>query len=141
MAAKRAFPKAKSHTVFGQARKQPKMFRAGLYARVSTNDQQFLANDMQLSRIPTDYQRRAVIRKPRRLANRRVDAVNGRYALGDRVQIGKPLLPLGIVIARYPRFHGRQKTQHFLTPDLVVAARPMMGRTGLPSRHEEIFAS
>src|ERR1035441_4209506 len=42
MAAKRAFPKAKSHTVFGQARKQPKMFRAGLYARVSTNDQQTL---------------------------------------------------------------------------------------------------
>ena len=43
MAAKRAFPKAKSHTVFGQARKQPKMFRAGLYARVSTNDQQTLS--------------------------------------------------------------------------------------------------
>ena len=40
MAAKRAFPKAKSANVFDQARKQPKMFRAGLYARVSTNDQQ-----------------------------------------------------------------------------------------------------
>ena len=40
MAAKRAFPKAKSHNVFGQARKPAKMFRAGLYARVSTNDQQ-----------------------------------------------------------------------------------------------------
>src|SRR5450432_2916472 len=42
MAAKRAFPKAKSDNVFGQARKPPKMFRAGLYARVSTNDQQTL---------------------------------------------------------------------------------------------------
>jgi DNA invertase Pin-like site-specific DNA recombinase len=42
MAAKRAFPKAKSDYVFGQRRKQPKMFRAGLYARVSTNDQQTL---------------------------------------------------------------------------------------------------
>src|SRR5471030_118114 len=42
MTAKRAFPKAKSHNVFGQARKQPKMFRVGLYARVSTNDQQTL---------------------------------------------------------------------------------------------------
>jgi putative DNA-invertase from lambdoid prophage Rac len=42
MAAKRAFPKAKSDNVFGQARKLPKMFRAGLYARVSTNDQQTL---------------------------------------------------------------------------------------------------
>src|SRR6266446_4319811 len=42
MPAKRAFPKAKSDNVFGQARKQPKMFRAGLYARVSTNDQQTL---------------------------------------------------------------------------------------------------
>src|SRR5229473_6728741 len=42
MAAKRAFPKTKSDNVFGQTRKQPKMFRAGLYARVSTNDQQTL---------------------------------------------------------------------------------------------------
>ena len=40
MAAKRASSKPKSNRVFGQARKQPKMFRAGLYARVSTNDQQ-----------------------------------------------------------------------------------------------------
>jgi putative DNA-invertase from lambdoid prophage Rac len=43
MPAKRDFPKAKSHNVFGQARKSAKMFRAGLYARVSTNDQQTLA--------------------------------------------------------------------------------------------------
>jgi putative DNA-invertase from lambdoid prophage Rac len=42
MAAKRTFPKAKSGNVFGQARKPSKMFRAGLYARVSTNDQQTL---------------------------------------------------------------------------------------------------
>src|ERR1700726_3743035 len=42
MAAKRAFPKAKSDHVFGQTRKPAKMFRAGLYARVSTNDQQTL---------------------------------------------------------------------------------------------------
>src|SRR5450432_4896026 len=40
MAAKRASDKAKSDHVFGQARKPAKMFRAGLYARVSTNDQQ-----------------------------------------------------------------------------------------------------
>jgi len=43
MAAKRAFPKAKSDNVFGQAQKPAKMFRAGLYARVSTNDQQTLS--------------------------------------------------------------------------------------------------
>src|SRR5713101_1218597 len=42
MAAKQAFPKAKSGNVFGHARKPSKMFRAGLYARVSTNDQQTL---------------------------------------------------------------------------------------------------
>jgi putative DNA-invertase from lambdoid prophage Rac len=42
MAAEQAFPKAKSGNVFGQARKSPRMFRAGLYARVSTNDQQTL---------------------------------------------------------------------------------------------------
>jgi predicted site-specific integrase-resolvase len=42
MAAERAFSKAKSDDVFGQARKQPKMLRVGPYARVSTNDQQTL---------------------------------------------------------------------------------------------------
>jgi putative DNA-invertase from lambdoid prophage Rac len=40
MAGKRISDKAKSHRVFGQRRKPAKMFRAGLYARVSTNDQQ-----------------------------------------------------------------------------------------------------
>src|SRR5436305_2256611 len=40
MAAKRASEKTKSPGVFGQARKPAKMFRAGLYARVSTSDQQ-----------------------------------------------------------------------------------------------------
>ena len=40
MAAKRASEKAKSQRVFGQARNPAKMFRAGLYARVSTSDQQ-----------------------------------------------------------------------------------------------------
>jgi len=43
MAGKRAFPKAKSGHVFGQARRPAKMLRAALYARVSTNDQQTLA--------------------------------------------------------------------------------------------------
>jgi putative DNA-invertase from lambdoid prophage Rac len=43
MPRKRAVQKSKSDNVFGHARKAPKMFRAGLYARVSTNDQQTLA--------------------------------------------------------------------------------------------------
>lgn len=43
MPRKRASQKTKSDHVFGQARRRPKMFRAGLYARVSTNDQQTLA--------------------------------------------------------------------------------------------------
>lgn len=43
MAAKRASREAKTDYVFGQARKRPKTLRAGLYARVSTNDQQTLA--------------------------------------------------------------------------------------------------
>jgi hypothetical protein len=37
---KKAFQEPKSDGVFGQRRKGPKMFRVGLYARVSTNDQQ-----------------------------------------------------------------------------------------------------
>lgn len=40
MAAKRASEKVKTQRVFGQARKPARMFRAGLYARVSTSDQQ-----------------------------------------------------------------------------------------------------
>jgi DNA invertase Pin-like site-specific DNA recombinase len=43
MPIKRAFSQAESAYVFGPARKPAKMFRAGLYARVSTNDQQTLA--------------------------------------------------------------------------------------------------
>ena len=43
MAAKRASEKAKSHRVFGQARKPARMFRAALYSRVSTNDQHTLS--------------------------------------------------------------------------------------------------
>src|SRR5260370_35081524 len=42
MAAKRASEKAKSQRVFGHAQKPAKRFRAGIYARVSTNDQQTL---------------------------------------------------------------------------------------------------
>jgi hypothetical protein len=42
MAAGRASQKEKSDNVFGQRRRQPKMLRAGLYARVSTIDQQTL---------------------------------------------------------------------------------------------------
>jgi putative DNA-invertase from lambdoid prophage Rac len=40
MPVKRGSRKSKADRVFGQARKKAKMFRAGLYARVSTNDQQ-----------------------------------------------------------------------------------------------------
>src|SRR5215831_20113842 len=42
MAVKRASPPVKSDHVFGQSRRPAKMLRAGLYARVSTNDQQTL---------------------------------------------------------------------------------------------------
>src|SRR5450755_702998 len=42
MPVKRASSGAKSGDVFGQRRRDPKLFRAGLYARVSANDQQTL---------------------------------------------------------------------------------------------------
>jgi putative DNA-invertase from lambdoid prophage Rac len=42
MSRKRASSKPESKKVFGQPRKQSKMFRVGLYARVSTYDQQTL---------------------------------------------------------------------------------------------------
>jgi len=43
MAEKQASQKPKSGHVFGHTRKTAKMLRAGLYARISTNDQQTLA--------------------------------------------------------------------------------------------------
>lgn len=42
MSGKRTSRNGKSGDLFGQLRNQPKMLRAGLYARVSTNDQQTL---------------------------------------------------------------------------------------------------
>src|ERR1700730_13382316 len=42
MPIKRASQKTKSGNVFGQARKPAKMFRVGVYAHRSTNDQQTL---------------------------------------------------------------------------------------------------
>ena len=42
MAEKRAVQKLKSDIAFGKRRNQPKMFRAGRYARVSTADRQTL---------------------------------------------------------------------------------------------------
>jgi putative DNA-invertase from lambdoid prophage Rac len=50
MPAKRTFETTKSKKVFGQSRKQPKMLRAGLYARVSTHDQKTLPLQMRIMR-------------------------------------------------------------------------------------------
>jgi DNA invertase Pin-like site-specific DNA recombinase len=50
MAAKRASGTAKSKRVFGQPQAPSKMFRVGLYARVSTHDQQTLPLQMRVMR-------------------------------------------------------------------------------------------
>jgi hypothetical protein len=50
MAGKRASQNAESDRVFGQTRKPAKMIRAGLYARVSTNDQQTIPLQMRALR-------------------------------------------------------------------------------------------
>ncbi len=50
MPAKRTSPESKSKRVFGQPRKRVKMLRAGLYARVSTLDQQTLPMQMRALR-------------------------------------------------------------------------------------------
>jgi DNA invertase Pin-like site-specific DNA recombinase len=50
MAAKRASETAKSTRVFGQRQEPAKMFRVGLYARVSTHDQQTLSLQMRAMR-------------------------------------------------------------------------------------------
>jgi hypothetical protein len=54
MAAKRTSRKPESPGVFGQRRNEPKMFRAGLYAHVSTNDQQTLPMQTRGARMDKD---------------------------------------------------------------------------------------
>jgi hypothetical protein len=60
MAAKRAAEKTKSRGVFGHARRPAKMFRVGLYARVSTEDQQTIPLQIRAARV----------RRPARLDDR-----------------------------------------------------------------------
>jgi putative DNA-invertase from lambdoid prophage Rac len=50
MAVKRASEKTESGKVFGHRRKKPEMFRVGLYARVSTQDQQTIPLQMRAMR-------------------------------------------------------------------------------------------
>ena len=50
LAVKRASEKSKSGKVFGHRRKKPEMFRVGLYARVSTQDQQTIPMQMRAMR-------------------------------------------------------------------------------------------
>src|SRR5215217_6967414 len=54
MSVKRASDKAKSGQVFGHRRKKPEMFRVGLYARVSTQDQQTIPLQMRAMREYAD---------------------------------------------------------------------------------------
>jgi putative DNA-invertase from lambdoid prophage Rac len=54
MRVKRASQNPKSDNVFGQSRMSSKMFRAGLYARVSTNDQQTLPMQLRALREYVD---------------------------------------------------------------------------------------
>ena len=53
----------------------------------------------------------------------------------------EPRLPVGVVIALHPRLDGRQHAERFLAADLVVAARTVVRRAGLPRRHQEVLAA
>ena len=50
MTVQRASEKSKSGKVFGHRRKKPEMFRVGLYARVSTQNQQTIPLQMRAMR-------------------------------------------------------------------------------------------
>jgi hypothetical protein len=73
IAGKRAFAKAESEDVFGEARRLTKMFRAGLYAHVSTNDQQTLSLQ---TRAMREY---AAVRLDDKPASSRGEPVKNRY--------------------------------------------------------------
>lgn len=63
MPVKRPSRKAKSGRVFGQARKPEKMFRVGLYARVSKHDQQTLRLQLRTMREYADSRGWAIARQ------------------------------------------------------------------------------
>src|SRR5436305_12994351 len=104
MPAKQASPKAKSDNVFGQARKPAKMLRAGLYARVSTNDQQTLAMQhremreyatrrgwtiaLQVREVNSGAARRQAREKLLEAARRREDRRGTRLATGSLGPLG-----------------------------------------------------
>jgi len=72
MPIKRVSPRAKSGSVFGQARRPAKLVRAGLYARVSTDDQQnFFMQSRACANMP-----RGVAGRPRQVCE--VDSGAGR---------------------------------------------------------------
>jgi Resolvase, N terminal domain len=103
MPVKRVSRKTKSEYVFGQARKPAKMFRAGLYARVSTDDQHTLA--MQSRAMREHATRRGwTIALQVREANSgaakrqaREKLLNAAPPAGDRRCAGMALGPLGPV--------------------------------------------
>src|SRR5260370_549201 len=118
MAAKRDFPKAKSNNVFGQARKPAKMFRAGLYARVSTNDQQTLP--MQ-SRAMREYPARRGFRREDPRERTRAGLAHARQ--NDK-QLGRPMTA-GLQVAEIRKLHraGVAKAE--------IARRLQIGRTSV----------
>jgi putative DNA-invertase from lambdoid prophage Rac len=69
MRVKRASQNPKSDNVFGQSRMSSKMFRAGLYARVSTNDQQTLPMQLRALREYVDRRGWAVAMQVREVGS------------------------------------------------------------------------
>src|ERR1700674_1043158 len=103
MAVKRAFQKAKSDNVFGQARKPTKMFRVGLYARVSTNDQQTLPMQSRAMREYADRRGWTIAMQVREIGSRGGATTSPRETAGggapprDRSGVGLAAGPLGPV--------------------------------------------
>ncbi len=98
-----------------------------------------LAANVQPGRVPANHKRRGAIGKARRLLDARLHALDFRHPLGNVVQPGQPGLPFPGMIPGHPSFYRRQHTHNFLAANFIIPVRPVVRRTGLPSRHEDFF--
>ena len=94
----------------------------------------FCTGNVQSGWIPANGEDRGAVGQAGGVCDLGRYAVNAAHPLGDIVEIGQPSLPFSVVVAAHPGFHRRQHPHDLFLADFIVAARPVVRRTELPSR-------
>ena len=99
------------------------------------------AGNVQDGWVPTDGQDRGAVGQAGGIVDLGRYAVDVSHPLGDVVEVRQPSLPFSGVVAAHPRFYRRQHPHDLFLADFIVAARPVVRRTELPSRLEQGFVA